>query len=84
MNFSLATGSVWKNKSGVKNEKTTWHQCTAWRGLADIVEKYCKKGSRIFLSGYLDTNKYTDSESIERWTTKIIVDEILLLDKKED
>lgn len=81
--FSLATSEAWYDKqTGEKKQKTEWHRITAWRELAEIVEKYCHKGSRIHLTGKLETSEYTDSDGIKRWVTKIIADNVILLDRQ--
>lgn len=80
--FSLATGEVRYDKdTGEKIEKTQWHRIVAWRELANIVEKFCKKGSRIHITGKLETSEYTDAEGIRRWATDVIVQNIILLDR---
>lgn len=80
--FSIATSEVWLDKqSGEKKQKTEWHRIVAWRELAGIVERFCRKGSRIHLKGKLETSSYTDDKGIERWTTNIVADKIILLDR---
>lgn len=79
-NLSLATGEVWKDKeSGEQHEKTEWHRVVVFRKLAEIVGQYCKKGSKIYVEGKLQTRKWTDQQNIERYTTEIIANEIQLL-----
>ena len=83
--FSLATGRTWNSASGEKQEKTEWHRCVAWNGrgtgmgLADIVEKYCKKGERVFVEGSIEYGQYKDKEGQTRYTTEIKVRELMLL-----
>ena len=71
--LSLATSQSWKDKAtGEKKEKTEWHRVVIFsNGLADIAEKYLKKGSKIYLEGQLQTRKYTDQAGIEKFTTEI-------------
>lgn len=88
-NFSVATSESWKNKnSGEKQEKTEWHRIVAFGNLADIVKNYVKKGSKVYVEGSIQTRKWTDKESIERFTTEIILQgfnsTIQLLDSKKD
>jgi len=78
--ISLATNDSYKNANGDKVTSTEWHRLTAWRGLADITEKYVSKGSKLAITGKLKYGKYTDSEGVERYTTEIVVDELILLD----
>lgn len=80
--LSLATSEIWYDKeTGEKRQKTEWHRIVAWRELAGIVERFCRKGSRIHLKGKLETSSYTDDKGIERWVTTIIADKIILLDR---
>ena len=80
-NITLATSEVWKDKSGVKQEKTEWHRVTFFRRLAEIVGEHLKKGSSIYLEGRLETRKWTDKEGVERYTTEIIANEMKMLGK---
>ena len=83
--FSLATSRSWNGATGEKQEKTEWHRCVAWNGngtgmgLADIVEKYCKKGERVYVEGSIEYGQYKDKEGQTRYTTEIKVREIMLL-----
>lgn len=86
--FSIATGESWKDKNtGERKEKTEWHRIVVFNDkLADIVEKYVQKGSRIYVEGQLQTRKWTDQQGVERYTTEIVLSrfrgEITLLDSK--
>ena len=73
--FSLATSESWKDKqSGEKKEKTEWHKVIIFSsGLADITEKYLKKGSLIYIAGQISTRKYTDQSGIEKYITEIVL-----------
>jgi single-strand DNA-binding protein len=89
--FSLATSRQWNSQSGEKQEKTEWHRCVAWNsnwagggkgsgmGLADIVEKYCKKGERVYVEGSIEYSQWKDKEGQTRYTTEIRVRELMLL-----
>ncbi|MEJ7759979.1 MAG: single-stranded DNA-binding protein [Gemmatimonadaceae bacterium] len=83
--FSLATSRSWNSASGEKQEKTEWHRCVAWNakgsgmGLADIVEKYCRKGERVFVEGSIEYSQWQDKENQTRYTTEIKVRELMLL-----
>jgi single-strand DNA-binding protein len=83
--FSLATSRSWNSPGGEKQEKTEWHRCVAWNGkttgmgLADIVEKYCRKGERVFVEGSIEYGQYKDKEGQTRYTTEIRVRELMLL-----
>ena len=73
--FSLATSESWKDKqSGEKKEKTEWHKIIIFSsGLADITEKYLKKGSLIYIEGQVSTRKYTDQSGTEKYITEIVL-----------
>ena len=73
--FSLATSESWKDKqSGEKKEKTEWHKVIIFSsGLADITEKYLKKGSLIYIEGQISTRKYSDQSGIEKYITEIVL-----------
>ncbi len=84
-NFSLATGRQWTSASGEKQEKTEWHKCIAWNaggkgnGLADIIEKYVKKGDKLYVEGRIEYRQYEDKDKQTRYVTEINVREVLLL-----
>jgi len=82
--FSIATTEKWKDKSGDKMEKTEWHNVTVFAKLADIVSQYVKKGSKLYIEGKLQTDKYTDKEGIKRYATKVIANSMVMLDGKKD
>jgi len=80
-NFRIATSEVYKDKTtGEKREQTEWHSIVAWRGLAEITEKYLKKGSKVYVEGKLRTRKW-EKDGIDRYTTEIMADEMSLLDR---
>jgi single-strand DNA-binding protein len=82
--FSIAVGSQWKNKAGEKQESTEWVNITAFGKLGEICIEYLKKGSQVFVSGRMKTEKYTDKSGIEKYATKIIADKIQMLGGKRD
>ena len=73
--FSLATSESWKDKNtSEKKEKTEWHKVVIFSvGLAEIVEKYIKKGSLIYIEGQINTRKYTDQSGLEKYITEIVL-----------
>ena len=81
MNISIATNEKYTNNKGEKVEDTQWHNLVLWNGKAEIVEKYCKKGSEIAVEGKLINRSY-DHEGQTKYTTEILVNEVLLLDGK--
>jgi single-strand DNA-binding protein len=80
----MATSDVYKNKSGEKVTTTEWHSVVLWRGLAEVAEKYVKKGSQIYIEGRLRTRSWDDKEKVKRYTTEIVADVLQLLGKKAD
>ncbi|HXL85662.1 MAG TPA: single-stranded DNA-binding protein [Gemmatimonadaceae bacterium] len=84
--FSLATSRSWNSPSGEKQEKTEWHRCVVWNskgtGLADVVEKYCKKGDKIYVEGRIEYRQWQDKENQTRYSTEINVRELLMLGGK--
>lgn len=82
-NFSIATSETWKDKSGEKQEKTEWHNITAYRKLAEIIAQYVKKGALIYIEGKLQTRKYQTKEGQDRYTTEIIVNEMQMLSSRQ-
>ena len=83
-NFTLATTETWKDRNGEKKENTEWHNIVVWRNSADVVEKYVKKGSQLYVEGKLTTRKWTDQSGNVRYTTEIQAQSIQLLGRKED
>ncbi|ULJ66629.1 single-stranded DNA-binding protein [Wielerella bovis] len=84
-NFSLATSESWNDKkTGQKVEKTEWHNISMFGRLAEIAGQYLKKGALVYLEGKIQTDKYTDKQGAERYTTKIIVNEMKMLGNKAD
>ena len=87
--FSLATSRSWGGQGGSeKQEKTEWHKCVAWNskgpgtGLADIIERYCKKGEKLYVEGRIEYRQYQDKENQTKYVTEINVREIMLLGGK--
>lgn len=82
--FSLATSRTWNDQGGNKQEKTEWHRCVVWNnsrgsGLADVVEKYVKKGEKIYVEGEIEYRQWEDKDKQTRYTTEIRVRELMLL-----
>jgi len=90
VNLSLATSERWKDKeSGEMKSNTEWHRVVIFNPvLADIAEKYVKKGSKIYLEGQLQTRKWQDSNGTDKYTTEVVLQnyrgELLLLDRTND
>ena len=81
--FRLATTERYKDRNGEVKENTEWHQIISWGKLADIVEKFVKKGSQVYVEGKITTRKWTDKDGNDRFSTEIRTEGIQLLGKKE-
>lgn len=84
--LSIATSESWKDKqSGERKEKTEWHRVSVFNdNLVGIIERYLKKGSKVYIEGQLETRKYTDKDGVEKYTTEVVLrqfrGELTLLD----
>jgi single-strand DNA-binding protein len=83
-NFPLATTETYKDKSGQRQEQTEWHNIVVWRGLAEVAEKFLKKGMTIYIEGKLRTRSWDDKEGNKRYTTEVVGDTFTILSKKEN
>lgn len=77
--FSLATNRKWKDASGMLQEDTEFHNCVAWRGLADIAEQYMQKWKKVYVEWYLKTRSWDDTAWVKRYKTEIVADNVILL-----
>jgi len=81
--FGLATSRSWTSPSGERQEKTEWHRCVVWNSkgsqLADIVEKYVKKGDKIYVEGRIEYRQWQDKDGQTRYSTEINVRELIML-----
>jgi len=88
VNMSVATSESWKDKqTGERKEKTEWHRVVIFNErIADVAEKYLKKGSKVYLEGSLQTRKWQDKDGNEKYTTEVVIDrfrgELTMLDTK--
>lgn len=85
--FSLATSRQWNDAAGAKQEKTEWHRCVAWNTkngaqLADLLERYVKKGDKLYIAGRVEYRQWQDKDGATRYSTEINVREIILLTAK--
>jgi len=84
-NMSIATSEAWKDKkTGEKQESTEWHNLTFFDRLGEIAGEYLKKGSQIYVEGKLKTEKWQDKSGNDRYTTKIICNELQMLGGRQD
>ncbi|MCD8404398.1 single-stranded DNA-binding protein [Tenacibaculum dicentrarchi] len=81
--FSLATNETYKNSAGEKVTDTQWHNLIAWGKIAELIEKYLKKGKEVMVEGKLTYRSYEPSEGEKRYVTEITVNEFLMLGAKK-
>src|ERR1700748_762483 len=90
VNLSIATSETWRDKSsGERKEKTEWHRVVIFnKNLAEVAEKYLKKGSKVYVEGSLQTRKWTDKDGAEKYSTEVVLQnfrgELTMLDGKND
>ena len=80
----LATSERYRDRNGEQRENTEWHNIVVWRSQADVVEKFVRKGSQIYVEGKLRTRSWTDQTGNKRYTTEIVADTIQLLGRRPD
>lgn len=80
--FSMATNEIYRNAKGEKVEETHWHRLIAWGKVAEIAEKYLAKGAEVAIEGKLVNNNYIDKDGNKRYSTEIVVQELLLMGAK--
>lgn len=83
-NFPIATSETFTDKTtGEKRDTTDWHNIVAWRGLAEIIEKYVKKGTKIYVEGKLKTRSYQDKEGVTRYVTEVLAEDMTILSRPD-
>ncbi|MFY0591721.1 single-stranded DNA-binding protein [Roseivirga sp.] len=82
-NFSLATSETYKNKAGERVTNTEWHNVVLWTPLAEIAERFLKKGGQVYIEGKLTTRSWDDQEGNKRYTTEVVGRELTLLGRAE-
>lgn len=80
--FSIATSDTYKNQQGEKVTDTQWHNLVIWGGLAEVAEKYLKKGNQVAVEGRLETNSYDDKSGNRKFFTQIRVNDLVMLGGK--
>jgi len=82
--FRVATSRRWNDRSGQQQEKTEWHRVVAWDKLAEVVERYLKKGDRVYVEGSIETRQWEDQQSGQtRYMTEIRAREMIMLGGRE-
>jgi len=82
--FPLATTETYKDKNGALVSQTEWHTVVLWRGLAELAQKYLHKGSLVFIEGRIRTRNWEDKDKNRRFSTEIIGDNLVMLDKRKE
>src|ERR671914_1394454 len=82
--FGLATNRARKTETGEKQEEADFHRIVAWDKLAEVCHQYLRKGRMAHVEGRLQTRTYTGQEGIEKYTTEIVAEELMILDKMPD
>jgi single-strand DNA-binding protein len=83
-NFSIATSSSYNGKDGNRVETTEWHNIVMWRGLAEVAEKYLKKGNSVFIEGRLQTRSWEDQCGQKKYMTEVVADNMVMLGGRKD
>jgi single-strand DNA-binding protein len=82
--FPMATSETYKNRSGERVSTTEWHNIVLWRGLAQVAEKYVKKGTQLYIEGRIKTRSYDDSDGNKKYITEIVGDQMQLLGRRPE
>ena len=82
--FSLATTESRKNKDGEKIEQTEWHNIVLWRGLAEVAEKFLKKGTAVYIEGKIRSSSWEDKEGKKHYKTEIVGDNLNIVSRKQN
>jgi single-strand DNA-binding protein len=84
-NFPIATSESYTDRAtGERKDTTDWHNIVVWRGLAEVVEKYVRKGQKVYVEGKLKTRSWTDQAGATRYTTEIVADELTILTPRNE
>lgn len=82
--FSIATSRQWTSAAGVKQDATQWHKCVVWGKLSDVVEKYVKKGDRLYVEGEIEYRNWQDKDGQTKYATEINVRDLVMLGGKNE
>ena len=80
--ITVATNRSWKDQNGQLQEETEFHNIVLWRGLADIAQQYVRKGTKVYVRGYLKTRSWESQDGQKKYRTEIIADDLMLLTPK--
>jgi single-strand DNA-binding protein len=82
--FPLATTETYKDRNGNMASQTEWHTVVLWRGLADLAQKFLRKGSLVFVEGRLRNRVWDDKDKNRHFSTEVVGDSIVMLDKRKE
>jgi single-strand DNA-binding protein len=82
--FPLATSETYRNRDGERVSTTEWHNVVLWRGLAEVAEKYVRKGSQLYIEGRIRTRSWDDRDGNKRYTTEVVGDNMQMLGRRSD
>lgn len=83
--FSIATSESYTDRNtGERRDNTEWHNVVVWRGLADVAEKYLKKGNKVYIEGKLRTRNWQDENNQTRYATEIVADNMTMLTSRAE
>ncbi|MCB0430533.1 MAG: single-stranded DNA-binding protein [Flavobacteriales bacterium] len=82
--FPLATSESFKDRSGNRVEQTEWHNIVLWRGLAEVAEKFLKKGHQVYIEGRIKTRSWDDQDGNKKYMTEIVADQMTMLGKRDE
>jgi len=82
--FPIATSERYTNREGQKVENTDWHNVVMWRGIAQVAEKYLKKGSKVYIEGKIKTRSYDDQDGNKKYITEIEAQNLIMLDRRDE
>lgn len=82
--FGIATNREWVTQNGERKSSAEFHECVAWARLAEICANHLKKGSFIYVEGYLKTRSWDSPEGTKKFKTEIVVQDMIMLEKKKD
>lgn len=82
--INVATSESFKDRNGERQTQTEWHRVVLWRGLAEVVEKYLKKGSQVYIEGRLRTRSYEDQDGKKLYVTEIEARDLTMLGRRDD
>ncbi len=84
-NFPIATSETYLDKTtNERRDITDWHNVVVWRGLAEVVEKYLRKGMKVYIEGKLKSRSYQDKDGVTKYITEVVADEMTMLSRNEN